>query len=147
MTALRTVFPQRLIGHHAAGTRAWTCFPRGGTGRCVFLTRARRAPRSALAIRAEVAAAARYNHAADRATAPATRLAGPLINAQPGREVSRAPFNVDVVAEAGALKLDRALQDLLHRPMQTTGSLGGKPARLGQGMNPRVEERFIRVDV
>ena len=31
--------------------------------------------------------------------------------------------------------------------MQTTGSLGGKPARLGQGMNPRLEERFIRVDV
>ena len=103
--------------------------------------------RTALAFGTEVAAAAAHHDPADRAAAPATSLAGPLIDAQPGQEISGAALNVDVVAEAGALKLDRALQDLLHRPVQATGSLGGEPARLGQGMNPRFEERFVRVDV
>src|SRR5256885_16808100 len=73
-------------------------------------------PRSALAVRAEVAAAARDNHAADRAAAAATRLAGPLIDAQLGQEISGAALNGDVVAAARALELDPAVPDLLQLP-------------------------------
>jgi hypothetical protein len=103
--------------------------------------------RAALATRAEVTAAPGYNHPPDRLPAPAARFPCLSINTQSGQKVARAPFNVDVVTEARALKIHCAVENLFHGPMKASGGSRGKPSGPGKWMDAGLEERLVRIDI
>jgi hypothetical protein len=63
------------------------------------------------------AAAADYQ-TANRPAATAARLAGPLIDLQSHRKISRTALNIKVVPEGRALPIDGALQDVLDGAVQ-----------------------------
>jgi len=94
-----------------------------------------------------VAAASGDDYAFDRLAASAARLAGPLVYAKLGQEISGPAFNVNVIAEAGALKFHGVIEHALYGPQQSARLFRGKPPRLHQRIQPRKVERFIRVDI
>ncbi len=73
-----------------------------------------------LATWAEVAAAAANDQTPDRPATAAARLARSLINAESGPVFARFPLDIDIVAEAGPLELDRVIEDLLHSLQEAT---------------------------
>ena len=103
--------------------------------------------RSRLALRTEVAAAARDHDAADFRLAVSAGLAGALIDAQARQEIARAPFDVNVIPKARALKGHSILEHLPHRSIELARFTRRHSARLGEGMDARREERLVGVDV
>ena len=92
-------------------------------------------------------AAACDDNAPDRLAATAARFFSPLVNAQPLPESSRASLGVQKIAEACAPKRDGAVEHFPHCPMQAPrGKRRDFPSR-GEGMDPRREERLVRVNV
>jgi hypothetical protein len=100
-----------------------------------------------LAVRAEVTAAAAHDDATDVVSAATARLAGALIHLELGLEIPRAPFNIDVVPEAGALQGHGPRQNLLYRSIQTPRSSLRHSPRLGQRVNSGFEKRLVSIDV
>ena len=76
--------------------------------------------RSGLTPRAEVTATSTDHDTSDDVATSATRLARPLVNAQFRQEVSRAAFDIDVVAETRTLQFDGALQHLFDSTVQSS---------------------------
>jgi len=100
-----------------------------------------------LAFGAEVAAAPGNDHALDGLAASPAGLACPLVNAKLGKEISRPAFNVNIIAEACALKSDGAFQYALHRSQQAVCVTRGYPTRLSKRVQPREVESFVGVNV
>src|SRR5436190_14125364 len=107
----------------------------------------RRVPRARLALRAKMAAAPCNHNAGDGGTAAPAWPARSLVNAQVRKKISRTPFDVDVVAEAGALEFDGALQHTLEGAQKAASLVSGNPARLRQRVEPREVQSFIGINV
>jgi len=104
-------------------------------------------PGAALAARAKMAAAPCNDDAPDRALAAGTRPPRFLVNPQPLKKVSLPSFNVNVIAEAGSLKIDSLLENFLDRPVKAARGGGRNVFRLGERMDASLEERLVRIDV
>ena len=94
-----------------------------------------------------MAAPTRHDDALDRAVTTPARLACATIGLEPLPIISLSTFDVNVVAETRPLKVNRPAQNLFERLIEPTKRSAGKPAGLGEGMNPRRKEGLVRINI
>ncbi len=107
----------------------------------------RAAPPWPLARGAKVAAPSADHDAADRHSAARTRKPRSGVCLEARLELARMALDVNVVAEARSLQLNRPPQNAADNEEQSLGCGSGKRSGRRLRMNARCKQRFIRVDV
>src|ERR1039458_8870152 len=102
---------------------------------------------SLLALRTEMRAALPYQHPPDRRPAIHARLPRPLINPVARLEEALPPLRVYIVRYRTATRRDRLRQYRLDRIVQLPRPRDPDPPRQRLRMNPRSEQRLIRINI